>query len=342
MPTPECSTTFKSKQCLTCQTVLFPKHWCLAHGEKIEQFERRIQTQLFDIKDDLLYACITYGEGLQESPVRGFTHDKGLGYALLAFFTQRALGLYRLPYCGDRVYAAHLGKETQAVYRETLQSLSEQRVESICQELSALYHHTQTQLKAKEVKNVVLRRCVKDQEGVFGRDEGYAELLFKLSSACTLAGRKNLKFEMDILNSYGDDHAYGHFPVAIITNIPAEDILYCSNLVRSRQLGLGGSPGMAVEDGEWVVINRSPTGIVDLPVTSIHLNSHGWEDTLPLKFSNPEKALAFIARFEPVALQPDGACKLRSYYDGGFLKMKWLMRLRTAFFVLSKGRLPHF
>jgi hypothetical protein len=329
---------------LTRQRHLFPRSVYAFNEEQYQAARQRLSEQMFEIKDDLLYACITYGDGLSAEGhchrLRGFTHCKGIAYALLAFFVQRALGFYRLPYCADRIYAEALPDITSQEYGELLAELTPSRVDAICAEVRCLYEHTQQQLARKDVTSVVLRRCVYDGKGQFGQHIGYAELLFKLASACKLAGRAHLQFDMDVLNSYGDDGAYGHFPVAIVHEIPARDVLYCSNLVRSRETDAFGEPGMAVEDGEWVVINRSPTGIVNLPASAIQLNSDKWEDGLALRATSREKAQEFIDRFEPIVLRSQRSYRFAPGFSGGFLQMKWTARLTAAVHLLRTGRLP--
>lgn len=324
---------------LTDQRTLFPKT-CYSFGAaNFKDLERQIRAQRFEIKDDLLYACITYGDGLSGKPIAGFTRHKGLGYALLAFFVQRALKIDRLPFCGDRIFSNHLQYEWEKPYREILGYLTPSRVDSICQEVKALYDHTQRHLSQKGLSTVVLRRCVYDSKGPFGTEVGYAELLFKLARACSLVGQQNLQFEMDVLNSYGDDHAYQHFPVAIIHEVPVKDIFYCSNLIHSREPTPLDEPGMAVEDGEWVVINRSPTGVIELPVDAIQLNHTAWKDEFPRQSLDPAKAKKFIQAYEPVVLRSNRSLGLSRDFIGGSLRMTWKARVAAAFDILRHGRL---
>jgi hypothetical protein len=332
------STSPVSPDTLTRQSVLFPTTLRSVEEEAYEQGQQRIREQMFAIADDLLYACITYGDGLATPPprIRGFTIDKRLGYALLAFFVERGLGLCRLPYCRDRVHSQTPGFQDEPTYRSIIAELTDRRIDAICAELRKLYRHTQRQLAAKGVKSVTLRRCVHDGRDSFGQEVGYAELLLKLASACALTGRTHLRWDMDLLNSYGDDGAYGWFPVAIVHQIAAEDVLYCSHLIRSRAEEPCG-PRKAVEDGEWVVLNRSPTGVVELPVASIRPNSDNWK--LQPQWNSPDQALAFLSRFDPVVLRSDWS-KYPPAYRGGLLSMTWRRRLGVASHVLFKGRLP--
>jgi len=81
----------------------------------------------------------------------------------------------------------------------------------------------------------------------------------KLKDCAQIAGRNTIQFEMDTLNSFGDEGAYKHLSdVTIEHEFPAKDVLYCSNLVESK------NRSNLMENGEWIIINRSPTGLVEL------------------------------------------------------------------------------
>ena len=329
---------------LTRQSSLFPTSAAIATDESDQVKQGRFAAQMFEIHDDLLYACVTYGDGLFKGSlagtIRGLSIGKALGYALLAFFTQRALGLYRLPYCCDRILSDPIGGAASNQYADVLRELTPTRVDTICNELRRLYEHTQQQLAATQSTRIVLRRCVFDTTTSYGQGNAYAQLLFRLASACERAGRSHLQFDMDILNSYGDDWAYSHFPVAIVQEIATEDILYCSNLIKNREPFYPLRHRPAVESGEWVVINRSPTGVVDIPVHAIQLNSQIWIDRFA-KSMDLDEARRFIDRFEPVVLRTEAQFRHASTFHQSFLQLKWLERVKIALRVLRTGRVPH-
>ena len=188
------------------------------------------------------------------------------------------------------------------------------------------------------VTSVHLKRNIKDEKGRFDRSEGYAELLFKLKSACEIAGRETLRIEMDVLNSYGDDSGYSHYPVRIAKSVRAEDILYCSNLIRSRARGYGGEPRSAVESGEWVVINRSHDGVVEIPIADIQLNTKDWLDRWERRSKEAESAKRFIEQWDPVVLRGVGALYTYRPFNGGVV-MRGRARIREAIRILWTGRL---
>lgn len=326
---------------LTSQNVHFPKQWAYASHQDHATFKSQLERQLFSIQDDILYSCITYGDGVKHTAVTGFTRSKdSLGYPLLAFFTSRALGLYRLPFCPDRAYEfVPGGYDGEQQLRALLSQLTPARVDSICAEVEALYAHTQDLLREAGFKKVSLKRNVYDaSDGYFRNSVGYAELLFKLKAACELVGRDTLRFEMDVLNSYGDDGGYRHFPVAIRHDVPAEDILYCSNFIRSREHHYDGSPGMAVEDGEWVVINRASDGVIDVPVSAVELNHNEWSDHWERRLRDCEAAERFILEWEPMTLRRLSSLGFERRFHGGGLRLRPIARLYAALNLLRTGR----
>ena len=328
--------------CLSSQNMLFPTHHAYASDTALEDFYDRLNDQLFAIQDDILYACITYGEGLESSLIEGVTHTKlGLGYPLLAFFASQALGLYRLPFCPDRSFARvprGFQRDDERL-QEILRCLSPTRVDSICAEVRALYQHTQRLLKEASLETVHLKRCVDNSSDRYSdRSRRYAELLFRLKTASEFVGCKSLRFEMDVLNSYGDDSGYSGLPVIIRQEIPADQILYCANFIRSRAKNYHGSPEPSVEDGEWVVINPANDGIVELPTSAIELNNAEWIDRFGDNTFDQESAERFIADWDPIVL--DGLAVLRPAhrFNGADLRLRPLKRLYYAYQILRTGR----
>lgn len=331
---------------LTSQNVHFPKHWAYSPGADYETFLAQVKRQQFEIQDDLLYSCITYGDGLKRPIVTGFTNSKrGLGYSLLAFFVSRALDLYRLPFCPDRTYEWVPGTSGDGgrMLMSVLSELSPSRVEAICAELKALYEHTQQMLRDAGMTTIRLKRNLHDvTEGSSRQKAGYAELLFKLKEACVILGRESLCFEMDLLNSYGDDGGYSHHPVALRQEIAAEDILYCSNFIRSRENAIRGQTNDAVEDGEWVVINRSTTGVVELPTSAIEINTSDWQDRWERRSRDQTDAQRFLDAWSPVVLRGHRSIGQNGRFHDGGLVLRPLARLLAAYEILRSGRSSFF
>lgn len=281
----------------TRQSEVFPL--LMKDDESWDTSQDRIRRQRFVIEDDLLYACITYGDGLPVKTTQGFTISKGLGYALLVFFARQALGLYRYPYCEDRILSndssARFNRQTATEIEQVITQLTTERVTAICNELRRLYDHTQNHLSNAHLTSVTLTRRVYDQSSPYREQQRYAQLLFGLKRAADLTLAENVQFEMDTLNSFGDDGGYGHFPVTLRIDVPAQDVFYCSNLVASRDFNR-----RAVEGGEWVVLNRSANGVVSMPAAWIEIEPAYCKDTWAM---DTDAAQRFLEKFNPLVLR---------------------------------------
>ncbi|MDZ4105698.1 MAG: hypothetical protein U1D41_05965 [Nitrosomonas sp.] len=252
-------------------------------------FPRNGSDHEFQIKDNILFDCIGLGKGNSYNPnrVTGFNSGKQFGYALLTYFASRALNFRRLPFCEDRIYSQYRSYNENE--KNILRSLDDGRVNAICAELLALYEHTQNHLARASVKVVHIRRELKADE------RGYAETIARLVESAKLLKLPEIQVEMDTLNSFGDEGAYCG-EVKLELEIPIEDVLYCSCLVANR-------PGQqdTMESGEWVVINRAPTGVVSLPTSSIHIRPGLWSEEKPFTLND---AKLFMERYAPIVLRP--------------------------------------
>ncbi|HGZ7313827.1 TPA: hypothetical protein ACOL2D_003193 [Vibrio parahaemolyticus] len=258
---------------VTRQTKYWPRNSSLDHK--------------YYIKNEMLADCIGIGSGSRNRPnrVSGFNYGKGLGYAYLTYFVSQALGFRRLPFHEDRFYGKYIHKKHWHNSENAL-VLDADDIHEIVEEVKLIYQHTQKKLKEASLTTVKLRREIAANE------TGYAETIIKLKDCAELLGRETIQFDMDTLNSFGDEGAYKHLAdVTIEHEFPAEDILYCSNLVESKD----GRDLM--ESGEWVVINRSPTGLVELPVGSIKYDSNNWGNKHEITH---ESAESFFSRYKPL------------------------------------------
>ena len=257
--------------------------------KQTELFPRNSIDHQFHIKDDLLFDCIGLGKGNSYNPQRvtGFNCGKLFGYALLTYFASRAIGIRRLPFCEDRIYSQYFSRQEDE--QRILGTLDENRVNAICDELLALYQHTQHHLTSVVHQFVSIRREIKAD------DRGYAETIVRLKKSAELLGLPGIKFEMDTLNSFGDEGAYcGN--VTLELAIPIKDVLYCSCLIANRP----GQPE-TMESGEWVVINRTPNGVVTLPTSAIRIRSGLWSEERPFTVKEAER---FITSYSPIVLRP--------------------------------------
>lgn len=261
-----------------------------------EIFQNIKDDQKFHISDDLLFECVGLGCGNWHQPnrVQGFNSGKAFGYALLTYFSSVALGFRRLPFCEDRIYTNYFDQTQE--YKDVISQLSPSRIEKITDEMLRLYEHTQASLKRVGLDEVNIRREIKKSVHNGQRSEqGYAETLVMLRKSCDILNLPEFEIEMDTLNSFGDEGAYVS-EVRLELTIPAKDILYCSALVGNRD-----EEQNTMESGEWVVINRSPTGLVKLSTASVLVSSDMWRHKSPV---TRERAEAFIEKYEPIVFRP--------------------------------------
>ncbi len=165
----------------------------------------------------------------------------------------------------------------------------ENRLQNIIDEIKAIHSHTQNQLYLSGLdKYIILHRRI------YGE---YASKITFLKKACETLGLKTLKLPIDILNSYGDDEGYLHFPITIYHQIPINDVFTCNNLLAARNSYNKG----ALELGEWLIINRNPTGFIEIPLGNIQINSDEFNITELYKrelekFNNKDYAQAYIEK----------------------------------------------
>jgi len=145
----------------TSQEMLFPVHRHAYDGSADNALP--LEKQLYSIKDDLLYQWITYGDGAENKAFKGLAHHKGIGYAFLAFFVQKALDIYRYPFFPDRTFC-HLIDEQKQIVIDTVNALSASRVSRICHEIIDIYQHAQDLLALKQQDSVRLQRRITGPE----------------------------------------------------------------------------------------------------------------------------------------------------------------------------------
>jgi len=206
----------------------------------------------YKIKDDMLYDWIGYGIATQLQPIQGFSTGKdGLGYALLAYYVDIALGIKRLN-SKDRIVSKRI--DSQAM-EWLIHTIGDKRLEGIIKEIRTIYDNTQFYLKQAGLEKVTLTRKIKD------KGDQYLTPFFQEP-----VNNKYL-LTMDALNSFSDDDSY-YGEVELNMEVPREDILYCDKLISN-----GVSSNHSTESGEWVVINRSADFNVNIPINSVKKNT---------------------------------------------------------------------
>ncbi|PJR12797.1 hypothetical protein CEJ86_24790 [Sinorhizobium meliloti] len=149
-----------------------------------------------------------------------------------------------------------------------MKALTPKRIDAICDELVRIYNHTQSLLQDQNLSEVHLKRMIADlRDRPVSRDT-YAQTVMRLKRAAQATGQPSVQLEIDIINSWGDDGGYPHYPIMIRQSVPATDVLYFSNMIANRDNSIY-THRAAVEPGEWVVLNRSPTGVIEIDANDI-------------------------------------------------------------------------
>lgn len=317
----------------THQGVVWPTH--PKPDEKWQEANERIAKQRFQIEDELLYSCITYGDGLEKSVLPGFTCTKGLGYALLVFFARRALDIYRFPFSEDRKLSETLNRVNEVTLHQALDGLTGSRIDAITEELNALYQHGQALLQGADLEQVVLTRRLQNEMINHYQEGNYAEQMIRLKLAAEHFGFDTVQVEMDTLNSYGDDGGYGHYPVALTQTLDARDVLYCSQFIASRKNN-DSMRTAAVETGEWVMINRSPTGVVDIPASAIEYNPGHVQASFSISETEHQK---FFERYHPAVLRASTSQGWEHVYTGTVFQPTLRGRFASALEAFRRGHL---
>ncbi|HAH6402787.1 TPA: hypothetical protein HIA25_002806 [Escherichia coli] len=208
----------------------------------------------YNVRSELLARCIGTSrlKGDVRSDFIGFNGSKQVGYVLLTLFLTKVTNSDLLSHYRIFNRFLHYERKVMDIYN----SLSDIEVDCICQEVMAIYEHTQRCCNEKKITTIQLGRKLN------GR---YADTIAELKETAEIRGEDVISFEMDILNSFNDADEY-HGRVKLELDIPASDILYCHDFIDSKHVN-----SWLVEPHEWVVINRSLNGIVTVPVSSIKI-----------------------------------------------------------------------
>jgi hypothetical protein len=256
-------------------------------------FEVSRQSELFQdcekykVKSEFLKRCLAFHNGF-DGHLAGFAWDKMDGYVFLTFFTEEALGFRRYPYFADRVCGEHNIKESAF---KIFNALSDKEISEIIEEVRCIYDHTQAALKKVDIKTVNVTRAIGrneqslsygknkyDYEQIRREDASQAQKLYTLKKAAEFMQIDEVKCEMDSLNSFGENEYHG--VIQLNATINASDIFYCYELLEIE--------GYNLEKKEWVVINKDPKGLVNIPIRTIE--AYEKHDFLEPFFENDDDA----------------------------------------------------
>ena len=222
----------------------------------------------FQLTSELLSACIGYGSHIEPYGfITGFSGKKRNGYAFLLRLMSRAFDVNDVPIDDDRIYTRY-SNEVDAF----IASLSKSQLNEIAGELKYIYLHLQGIFNDAGVTHIKLRREIGPKElprqkinevtvsSHFSERLNYSDLLMLYKSAADLLGKEKIPVHMDVLKSFTDTNDKGGYgSISIELSIPAEDVLYSYLIFPSRQM----------EGEEWIIMNRSLTGVVEIPASSI-------------------------------------------------------------------------
>jgi hypothetical protein len=310
------------KMSFTSQDKYFPLN--RLNEESLDQWKARIENQQFIIQDEILKAALMWSTRLSSGEyMHGVWHSKqSTGYALLTFLVREALGLYRFPYCEDRILSGPIPASSKVSIKTLIPDLTPDRVNKLVEETRNIYFHTQKRLSDIGLKTITLGRrlyCATGPSLSFG---GYGHTMIAAWQSAKTLGLDTIEINMDSLNQFGDDGAYAHYPIALHLSIPASDVLYCSNLIKSIESPESGFSDRGGESGEWQIINRSPTGAITIPIEAIHFDENKlrpWD-----YYKDPHNAHKFLNDYTPIhirAIQPSAGSYL--YTGMGYKQTAW-------------------
>ena len=226
------------------------------------------RTDGFRLTNPLLLACMGAEshrhipdkyKGLDE--FHGFrNHKPSIGYVFLCRLVYKAFNFSREIGTTDRIFAELSPKDPLTrIYKNYAQFYDEEE-ENAIEELRNLYQHTQNKLSQyfNENNPLVLKRVISDRHA--GK---YMEGMRRLYLSAKVLGHHHIPLDMDTLNSYQDISRMAYTTpnrIEISHHIDIANVLYCAPLIANSDF---------IESGEWVIINRSPNGLVTLPLDSI-------------------------------------------------------------------------
>jgi len=229
------------------------------------------------INHDLLYSLMTYGDDAESlgkhAPYRiGNWNSWGLApRGILTWLVSQALNVHRLPWHPDVCQATRpYGAEEEETFRLFSEQFdSHEKVQAAVAEIRRIYDFTQDVFRRQGRSTITLKRSLAD--GAQGSDtEGYASRIAGCAKAAKFLGRRSFDMPSNILTSWSGGGYYGGYPVTITIEHPVENIVWCSGVIASRS---NNPRGAAVEDGEWVIVDRSLTGLISIPVDAVSITA---------------------------------------------------------------------
>ena len=245
------------------------------------------------IENQLLHDLLTYGNGSER--VTGLKacwsggHDFHIVKGIVAWLTMRALKIERLPWMADWPFS--LIRDHQAL-EQAVNYLRNNPIEvdAACKELCKIHAHTQS-FYSKQTSLSLGRGYKNDPESSL-RFGDYATIVKRHALAAQLIGQPNIVVPQDVITSWGHDWKYTGCVVGVYANIPTSDILCSAETLAPRQGEIGQN---ALEQGEFLVLNRSWDGLANFPANSVKsINGFNVEEP-----KTPKEAQAWLSEAIP-------------------------------------------
>ena len=186
--------------------------------------------------------------------ISGWTSGKRIGATVLMYLYKNAFNFHRFPIWEDRNFTERVF--TMENNENKLKALLVDKTflyehDNMIEEIKAVYEHTQKCLDIDyEGKDYVeLHRNLSGE---------YASILLQLKASALEKNEKTIKIGADILNSFTSRSSAYAMDVHVDMNISKKDILCYSDAIES-----------VMESSEFIVINRSRDGLVEIPVDRI-------------------------------------------------------------------------
>lgn len=238
---------------------------------------------------DYLYGLITFNDGGRTSEGAGMPYGKRQRYAEMLYLVRIAFGLHRRPGYEDRLIDRIAPSSRES--RERLDQVDESVIQCAAAQLRELHTHHLTTLKTFGLTHVrLVRRMFHISHEP---DRRHLSALANAVAAARLLGEPTVPFHADTIQHFGTG-GYENCDLALILDVPIEDILCASTLMRSR---VSHSDAGAGETGEWLALNRDPKGIMQIPVDRIFFSAHVVLETPP---RNATSARRLLERLTPL------------------------------------------
>jgi len=176
----------------------------------------------------------------------------------------RALNIERLPWMADWPFSFIKYDEKYFVpilnYMQTHPAV----VEDACNELAAIYKHTQKFYDKK--KFIKLGRGYRGSDKTFTEEGDYAKEIYRHAVAARMLDIPEIEVPQDVITSWGHTSQYSNYIVGIDMDIPVKDILLSSDVIAPRKNEIQRA---AIEPGEFLILNRNWQGLFKVNADSV-------------------------------------------------------------------------